>query len=139
MVVPDRVVKTERLVAVTPGVAGTVVLLDDDGGHAELAQPRAERDAALAAADDEHIRLRLDAELLAFLVAQFLPGFGAGIDAMAGAKRPGEARLFLVTFKFNHRRQKRPDLAVLQADQAVAARELGLERDPGFCYAPGFG
>ena len=139
MIVPDRVVQAERLVAVAPGIAGAGVLLDDDGGHAELAQPRAERDAALAAADDEHVGLGLKAEPLGFLVAQFLPGFGAGIDAVPGAERPGEASLFLMTFQFDHRCQKRPDLAVLDADQAVAARGLGLERDPAFGYAAGFG
>ena len=139
MIVPDRVVQAERLIAVAPGIAGAVVLLDDDGGHAELAQPRAERDAALAAADDEHIGLGLNAELLGFLVAQFLPGFGAGIDAVPGAERPGEAGLFLVTLQFDHRCQKRPYLAVLQADQAVAACGLGLERDPAFGNAISFG
>ena len=79
VIVPDRIVQAERLVAVTPGIAGTIVLLNDDGGHAELAQPRSERDTALAAANDEHIGLGLDAELLGFLVAQFLPGFGSGM------------------------------------------------------------
>ena len=81
MVVPDRVMQAERFIAVAPGIAGAFVFLDDDGGHAELAQPRAERDAALAASDDEHIGLGLNAELLGFVVSQFLPGFGAGIDA----------------------------------------------------------
>jgi len=44
-----------------------------------------------------------------------------------GAERPGEARLLLVAFQFDHRGQKSPDLAVLQADQAVTARDFGLE------------
>ena len=56
----------------------------------------AERDTALAAADDEHVGLGLEAELLDFLVAQFLPRLGAGIDAVPGAERPGEAGLFLM-------------------------------------------
>jgi hypothetical protein len=81
----------------------------------------------LASADDEHVGLGLNAELLGFLVAQFLPGFSAGIDAVPGAERPGEARLLLVAFQFDHRSQKRPDLVVLKADQAVTARDLGLE------------
>src|SRR5437868_2294818 len=37
MIVPDRVVQAERLVAVAPGIAGTVIFLNDDGGYAELA------------------------------------------------------------------------------------------------------
>ena len=44
-----------------------------------------------------------------------------------------------MTFQFDHRSQKRPDLAVLEAHQAVAARDLGLERDPALGYAAGFG
>src|SRR3954471_16225616 len=105
MVVPDRVVQAERLIAVAPGIAGTGVLLDDDGGHAELTQPGAKRDAALAAADDEHVRLGCKAELLGFLVAQFLPGFGSGIDAVAGAERPGEAGLLLMALELDQRRK----------------------------------
>ena len=58
VVVPDRVVQAERLVALAPGVAGALVALDDDRRHAELAQPRAERDAALPAADDHDVGLR---------------------------------------------------------------------------------
>jgi hypothetical protein len=37
MVVPDGVMQAERLVAGAPGIAGALVLLDDDGGDAELA------------------------------------------------------------------------------------------------------
>ena len=139
MVVPDRVMQAERFIAVTPGIAGASVFLDDDGGHAELAQPRAECDAALAAADDECIGLGLKAEPLGFLVSQFLPGFGAGIDAVPGSERPGIARLFLVILQFDHRCQKRPNLAVLQTDQAISACGTGLERDPAFGNAIGFG
>ncbi len=139
MIVPDRVVQAERLVAVAPGVARTWVLFDDDRGHTELAQPSAERDAALAAADDEHVGLRLEAELLDFLVAQFLPGLGAGVDAMPGTERPVEAGLFLLALQLDHRRQQRPYLAVLQPDEPISARDLGLERDPGLGDAAGFG
>ena len=57
MVVPDGVVQAERLVAVAPLVAGPRVPVDDDVVDAELAQPRTERDAALAAADDDDVRL----------------------------------------------------------------------------------
>src|SRR4029079_5523471 len=63
VVVPDRVVQAERLVALAPGVAGALVALDDDRRHSELAEPRAERDPALAAADDDDVGLRRMAEL----------------------------------------------------------------------------
>ena len=127
MVVPDRIVQAERLVALAPGVAGALVLLDDDRRHAELPQARAEPDGALPAADDQHIGLRFVAERLGLLVAQFLPGLGAGIDAVPRAERAGEARLLLVALELGHRGQQRPDQAVLEADEAIAARDLGLE------------
>ena len=41
VVVPDRVVQAQRLVAAAPLVAGTGPLVDDDRRHAELAQPGA--------------------------------------------------------------------------------------------------
>ena len=139
MVIPDRVVQAERLVAVAPAIARAGIFLDNDGGHAELAQPGAERDAALAAADDQHVGLGLVSELLALLIAQFLPALGAGMDAVPGTERPGETGLFLVSPKLDHGRQQRPDLAVLQADQSKAARGLGLERDPALGYPAGLG
>ena len=65
VVVPDRVVQAQRLVAVAPGVAGPRVPSTMIGRHAQLPQPRAERDAALAAADDHHVGLGGVAELSA--------------------------------------------------------------------------
>ena len=73
VVVPDRVVQAERLVALAPRVAGALVALDDDRRHAELAQARAERDAALAAADDHDLGLALVAELLGLAAARLEP------------------------------------------------------------------
>ena len=55
MVVPDRVVQAQRLVAAAPLVPGSPALVDDDRGDAELPQPRAEPDAALPPADDEQV------------------------------------------------------------------------------------
>ena len=87
-----------------------------------------------------YIGLGLDTELLGFLVAQFLPGFGTGrIDAVPGAERPGEARLFLVTFQLDHRRQKALTRPFWSRIRLVAERNLGLERDPALGYAVGFG
>jgi hypothetical protein len=125
-------------VTLAPGIAGARVSLDDDRGNAELPEARAEPDGALAAADDEDVGLRFHAELLRLLVAQFLPGLGAGIDAVPGAERPGEAGLLLMAFQLGHRREQGPDEAVLEADEAVAARDFGLERYPGFEYAVSF-
>src|ERR1700722_13310495 len=132
MVVPDRIVQAERLIALAPRIPGALVLLYDDRGHSELPEARAKADSALAAADDQHIGLRLIAELLGLLVPQFLPGLGAGIDAMPRAEHASEARLLFMALELGHRGQQGPDGAVLKADQSIAPRDLGLERNPGF-------
>src|SRR5271163_1707546 len=138
MVVPDRIVQAERLIALAPGIAGPLIPFDDDRGHAELPQARAEPDPALAAADDEHVGLRIRAEFLCLLVAQFLPGLRAGIDAVPRAERTGEAGFLLMTLELGHRCEQGPDQAVLDADEAVAAGDFGFERNPGFEHAAGF-
>ena len=71
MVVPDGIVQAKRLIALAPAVAGALVLLQDDAGHAELPQPRPQRDAALPSANDQHVGLRLEAQLLGLLFPQF--------------------------------------------------------------------
>src|ERR1700677_640412 len=129
MVVPDGIMQAERFVAVAPGIAGARVLLDDDGGHAQLPQPRPEPDRALTAADNKHIGLLLEAELLRLLLALFLPGLGAGIDPVKRAERTCEAGLFLVPLQFGRRGQQRPDQAILDPEVAVPARDFGLERN----------
>ena len=73
MVVPDRVVQAQGLVPASPLVAGARVLVDDERRHPELAQPGAEGDAALAAADDQDVGLDGDAELRLLLLAAFQP------------------------------------------------------------------
>ena len=83
MVVPDRVVQAERLVALPPGVAGARVLFDDERADIKALQARGERDAALAAADDEDVGLASGAELGGFC----LPALGpARLDAMRAAR-----------------------------------------------------
>ena len=57
VVVPDRVVQVEGRVALAPGVTRPLVALEDDGRYAVSLQPRAEADAALAAADDDDVGL----------------------------------------------------------------------------------
>lgn len=79
MVVPDRVVQAERLVALAPAVARAFVLLDNDRRHAQLPQPRGERNSPLAAADDDDIRLGRVTEFGRFRFALFLPGLAVGV------------------------------------------------------------
>jgi hypothetical protein len=87
--------------------------------------------AALAAADDHDIGLRLVAERLRLVLAFFLPGPGADVLAVLGAERTREARLLLMTLQLDHRGEQGPDQAVLDTDKAEAARHGGLELDPG--------
>ena len=57
VVVPNRIVQAQGLVASAPLIAGSLVAVDHDGRYSELTHPGAERDAALAAADDHDVRL----------------------------------------------------------------------------------
>src|SRR4051795_11282950 len=113
VVVPDRVVQAERLVALPPGVAGARVLLDDQRRDAEALQPRAERDAALAAADDEDVGLARSAELGGFLLSAFRP---ARLDAVCAPGAGG----FLVSLQLAQRGEQRPGAAFAQAHMADA-------------------
>jgi len=91
VVVPDRVMQGERLVSVAPAVAGAVVLLGDDRRHAKLAQPRAERDTALPAADDQHIGLFEIAQFGLLALAILLPGRLVLGGPVLGPQRTGKA------------------------------------------------
>ena len=139
VVVPDRVVQAERLVAVAPAVAGPRVLLDDDGRHAEHPQPRAEADAALPAADDHHIGLLGVAERSRLFLPVFLPGRTILGGAVLGAERPLEAERLLVALQLDGGGQKRPDFSLFQSHVAVAAKDVRLEREPAGHDAAVFG
>src|SRR5262249_20585164 len=139
MVVPDRIVQAERLVALAPTVAGPFVLLDDDGRHIELAQARAERDAALPASDDDAIGLARDAEFGGLFLAPLFPRDAFAIGAVFYAHGPVETLRFLIAFQFGHGGEQRPDLAVLQADVAEAARRIGLKLNPALDQSVGVG
>ncbi|MNX53265.1 hypothetical protein D3C86_839570 [compost metagenome] len=139
VVVPDRVVQAQRLIALSPAVAGALVLFDDDGGHVQLAQARAQRDAALAAADDQHIWLGLVAQFGRFPLALFLPGLAVAAAAVLGALGPAHAAGLLVPLQFGHGGEQGPDFAVLDSDVAVAARKIGVDVEPALQEAVGVG
>ena len=138
VVVPDRVVQAEGLVAVAPGVARALVLLDDDGRHAQPPQPRAERDAALPAADDEHVGLVVVAQRAASC-SSCAPARSCGPgDAVLGAldavppffsSKPLSS--VIVVSSVQH--------LPFQAQMAAAARRGGLEGEPGLGHAVGLG
>ena len=122
MVVPDRVVQAERLVALAPGVAGARVLLDDQRADIEALQARGERDAALAAADDQDVGLAMRAELGGFLFPAFGP---ARLDAMRAAR----ARCFFKPLQLAERCEERPGAAFAQAQMADATAGAGVEAE----------
>ena len=130
VVVPDRVVQAQRLVALAPRVAGALVALADDRRHAELAQPRPEPDRALPAADDHDLGLLGVPERLGFLHARLEPRHAVAVGAVLDALGPVRAFRLLMALELVQRREQRPRLAVAQAQQPVAAPRRGLERDP---------
>ena len=135
MVVPDRIVQAEGLVAIAPAVAGARVPLDHDRRHLELAKAGAERDAALAAADDEAVGLGRVAELGRLRLARFPPRLPVPARAVLGAHRAARPVGFLVPLQLLQRGQEGPDPPFLESHVSVAASDAGLELDPGLDQA----
>ena len=67
MVIPDRVVQIEGVVALAPRIAGAFVLVDNQRRHAEPLQARAQRDPTLTTANNDAIRLFAVAEARFFV------------------------------------------------------------------------
>ncbi len=130
MVVPDRIVQAERLVAVAPAVPRPPVPLDHDRRHAQAAQPRAQRDAPLPAADHQGVGLHAPPELARLRRAPLRPGRLARPRPVKRALRPAAAQRLLEPLQLRHRRQQGPDRAAAHPDQAEPPRHPGLELDP---------
>src|SRR6202043_492746 len=133
MVIPDRIMQAERLVALAPAVAGPFVFFDDDRRHIELAQPGSQCDAALTAANDDAIGLTRVAQFSRFRLAFFLPRFSITFGAVFRPHRTAEANWLFVPPEFAHGRQQRPYSAVLQAHVAKATGDSGFELYPALC------
>ena len=135
VVVPDRVVQAQGLVAVPPLVAGALVAVDDERGHVELAQAGTQRDAALAAADDEHVRLGGHAHRGVLGLALLLPAQPLGVDPVLGPLRPVLAARLLVALELVEGREEGPCLvlAVLgdEAGEPATPADGRLEGEPG--------
>ena len=139
VVVPDRVVQAERVVAAAPLVAGSWVLVDDERRHAETLEPRGEADAALAAADDEDVGLGVDAEGLDLLLPLVEPVLRRDVDAVLGAAGTARTGRLGVVLERLRARQQGPGQAVADADEALA-REGGVaEGEPRLVDAVGLG
>src|SRR5690606_28309080 len=125
---------TQRLIAVAPLVAGPGVPVDDERGDAELTQSCPERDTALPATDDEHIRLGVGAEARVLGLPAFEPRHSLGIDAVLGAGRPPLAARFLVPLELLQRREECPRLRSVLVDEpneADTAPDRRFELEPG--------
>ena len=137
VVIPDRVMQAQTLVTIAPGVAGALVFLDDDGGHTELAQARAQNDAGLPAADDEHMGLFGVTQAAGLGLTRLLPAHASSVCAMLHPLGPGLTLGLFKALELDHGGQQGPGQAVLQAQQALAAGNGGLEAKPGFDDAVG--
>ena len=129
MVVPDRVVQTQRLVAVAPLISGPRMTVQHDGRHPELTQPRAQRDAALPAADDHDVRLLGVAQRQFFVEALLGPRPPVRVGTVHSAERPRRALGLLVSLQFLQGGEQRPGLVAPQAQMADAAAGSRLEFD----------
>src|SRR5262249_39317817 len=136
---PDGVMEDERPVTLAPRIAGAGILLEDDGRHAEAFQPRAEGDAALAAADDHRIGLSRGAEGGLLRPPALEPGPAVRHRAMLDAAPARLAAAFFVSLELSHRRQERDAAVGREPHMAPAARDRRLEGEPAFGYPAGRG
>ena len=139
VVVPDRVVQRERLVAPAPRVTRPLVSLDDDRRDPELAQPCAEGDAALATADDQYLRLHGVTELGGLTDSALGPRDPVTEGAVTHAAWPPSVDRLLVALQLVERREERERLARDEPQQPAAPPVVGLEGDPGGDDAVCFG
>ncbi len=131
MVVPNRIVQAQGLVASAPLIAGSLVAVDHDGRYSELTHPGAERDAALAAADDHDVRLCGVTEFAVFDLLLLGPRDAVRVCPMLGAARTTSALTFFVPLQLLQRRQQGPTFISLQTKVSVRATGCSLELDPG--------
>src|SRR5207245_2512292 len=127
VVVPDRVVQAERLVAIAPRVAGVGILLYDNARYAQALQPRTEHDAALAATDDDHVGLSAVAELGLLGRLALQPCLTVLDEPVLGSLLAARALLLFVALEFGHRGKQRPGLAIFEPHVPAAARDICLE------------
>ena len=130
MVVPDRVVKTERLVAIAPRVPGARVFLDDDGGNAQHAHAGPEGDAALSTANDDGVGLIGVAEGGRFVGFGFQPTLSARHHAVLHPSLPVVTVWFFVSLQLHQRSEQREALVSEQANLPVAPADCGFEVEP---------
>ena len=104
--------------------------VDDQRRHAQPLQPRAEPDAALAAAHDQHEGLARSAELGCIGLAAVGPGRAVTNGAVLDAEIARGAALLLEALELHQRGEQGERLAVLQPQMATSATDRGLEGEP---------
>ena len=130
VVVPDRVVQVEGLVALAPRVAGAVVLLEDHGRDAVPFEPGAEADATLPAADDDDVGLLGVAERRVGLGLALQPGPAALGDLVLDPLLAPAPERLLEPLQLDHGGEQGERLAALEPQVPEAAGLDGLEVDP---------
>lgn len=102
MVVPDGIMQAQRLVALEPLIAGPLVLLNNDVGHGEPFQPRAEHNTALPTPNNDTIRLlRMTERFLLFLFL-LMPILAARHNALHKPKWPVRPLMFDLSLELPH-------------------------------------
>ena len=139
MVVPDRIMQAERLVALAPAVTGAVVLFDDDGRHVLAAQARTQGNATLPAADNDDIGLLGVSQFLCLAGA----GLGIGLSILEGPvfdpMRTGPALLFGIIDQLLRGCQQGPAAFIVETHMPPTAHRVGFECHPGLGDAIGLG
>ena len=134
MVVPDRIVQAERLVALAPGVARPLVRIDDQRRHADAAS--AAPPSPMPPCPPPTISTkgwRVTPSSSASALAAVAPGHAVPERAVLGAERRGSGRpVSSKPFSSISAVKQRRRLAVLQPDVAAAAADRGLEGEPAF-------
>ena len=139
----NLIMQRQRMVALAPIVADTLLAIDDQRIDVQLFQPRGDGKAGLAAADHEDGRVAVG--IGGRCVAQVEPVGAAKIARIGVAARAIDAELFLKTLEFAKLGQQCPGfqpVAIVrigdQADDAAAAPDIGLELEDGLdCVGAG--
>src|SRR5262245_6593741 len=130
MVVPDRVVQAERLVAIAPAVTGPRILLQHDGRHGEPRQARGQGDAALATTNDDAVGLARGPELGLLRQPELEPALAVGMHAMGDTVLAPTAGLFFVPLEGAGGGEQGPTFAVSEPYVTPALAIAGFKTEP---------
>ena len=98
MVVPHRVMQTQRLVTLAPAIAGPFIFFDNNGRYVQHFQPGTEYDTALPSADNQTIGLLCVPHGLRFFLPLLCPVLATGLKAVLNPYRAAIVIGFLMAF-----------------------------------------